>query len=264
MKNSLNPIEEDNQKKIEKSQKEYLMRSLDDSWNSEEQKKIIDICKKALNDDIVRASDDLRRAKNEFAWLSNEEMQEQYWQSGQTKQQLVDEYQQSYDEFNNADIFLNRLLQWEKILETEGKRYLEVIFRSISRSHSWAVDDLNRTRAEFMWLHRDNHIIELKAEKQTSKISDNKTVEDLKLQLEGKPSFGTIKKAVQGAAGELASKEFLDSPQQRHINSVIANYKLIRSMNPKILNKIINLTAKWQELKDEVGPDQIVIRNAQT
>jgi hypothetical protein len=54
----------------------------------------------------------------------------------------------------------------------------------------------------------------LNKEKQESKSSDNKTAEDLKTQLlETKPSFGTIRKAIKGAAEEMASSEFLKAPE---------------------------------------------------
>lgn len=118
-------------------------------------------------------------------------------------------------------------------------------------------NQIEKSEDESIWLYENEQIwlTELNAEKQASKTADNKIVEDLKAQLEDKPSFRTTRKAIQIAAEEMASQEFLDAPQQEHLDSVISNYKLIYSMNPKILYKIVNLTAKSKEIKDEVGPD---------
>jgi hypothetical protein len=46
--------------------------------------------------------DDLQRAQRAFAGMGYKEMQEQYGQSGRTRQQLVDGYQQAEDELDAA------------------------------------------------------------------------------------------------------------------------------------------------------------------
>jgi hypothetical protein len=66
-------------------------------------------------------------------------------------------------------------------------------------------------------------------------------------------SITNIRKAVKGSAEELALKESLNEAEYRHYEYIIKLYKQIRNLDPKLLDKIVNITAKGKELKDEAG-----------
>ena len=57
----------------------------------------------------MHRSDDLYRAKSAFRGCTKEQMQEQHGNSGQTRQQIVDGYQQQDNELNKMIEYLRRL-----------------------------------------------------------------------------------------------------------------------------------------------------------
>lgn len=94
-------------------------------------------------------------------------------------------------------------------------------------------------------------------EKIESKISDTKTAEDLKKQLEvpKKISFGDLRYVIKASAKEMAKKEFLDTPEQRHMDTVVKMYQYIKEMDPKFAHQLFAITLEANKLKDELGPD---------
>lgn len=71
----------------------------------------------------------------------------------------------------------------------------------------------------------------------------------------------TIKKAIKGTTEQMASKESLKKPEQRHYDSVINLYKQIRNTSPEMLEKIVIAAAKGKELKDEIGQESEMVFN---
>ena len=67
--------------------------------------------------------------------------------------------------------------------------------------------------------------------------------------------ISTIRKAVHGAAEEMAVKEFLDKPQARHYERVFNVFKKIRDASPEMAEKLITINARAKEVKDELGPE---------
>jgi hypothetical protein len=65
----------------------------------------------------------------------------------------------------------------------------------------------------------------------------------------------TIRKAIKTLAEEHASKEFLDKPEARHYESAFDTYKVLRLLDPDRLKLSININAKEQDLKTEMGND---------
>ncbi len=102
---------------------------------------------------------------------------------------------------------------------------------------------------------------DLKKEKIESKISDNKSAEDLKKQLESpdKLSFGDLRYVIKASAKAMAKKEFLDAPEQRHMDAVVKMYQYIKKMDPDFAHKLLTITLKANKLKDEFGPDLFTI-----
>ncbi len=64
----------------------------------------------------------------------------------------------------------------------------------------------------------------------------------------------TIRKAIKGTAENAAEKESLEKPTSRHFEQTLSLYKQIRDESPEMLEKLITVTAKAKELKDELGP----------
>ncbi|MBP6025454.1 hypothetical protein [Ferruginibacter sp.] len=67
--------------------------------------------------------------------------------------------------------------------------------------------------------------------------------------------ISTIRKAVQGAAEELASKELLQKAESNHYDKVFLIFKTLRNINPKTLEKVIIASAKGKELKDKLSKE---------
>ena len=67
--------------------------------------------------------------------------------------------------------------------------------------------------------------------------------------------ISTIRKAVQRLAEEGAGKEGLGKPEKRHYDDVFNSYKLLRMMEPKKFELYIQTSAKYQELKNEIGEE---------
>lgn len=65
--------------------------------------------------------------------------------------------------------------------------------------------------------------------------------------------ISTIRKAVQGAAEEMASKESIQTPQAKHYDKAFLIFKTLRNMNPEVLEKLIIASAEGKELKDKLG-----------
>ena len=65
----------------------------------------------------------------------------------------------------------------------------------------------------------------------------------------------TIRNAVNRLAEERAEKESLESPEQRHFDDVFLTYKTWRMLDPKSLELSIKVSAKSQELKNEMGTE---------
>ena len=65
----------------------------------------------------------------------------------------------------------------------------------------------------------------------------------------------TIRKAVERLAEERAENESLDKPEQRHYDDVFLTYKMWRMLDPQKLEISIKVTAKSQELKEEMGKE---------
>lgn len=88
------------------------------------------------------------------------------------------------------------------------------------------------------------------------------TSKDLAKELiSGQSNFSSIRNAIQTTSEGLATQEFLDTPEQRHIDYVISMFKDMKKDTPEMLKKIIIMTAKvkdlknkWNKLKDELGP----------
>ncbi len=72
---------------------------------------------------------------------------------------------------------------------------------------------------------------------------------------EEKLPISTIRKAIQWSAEQLASKEFLDKAEQRHIDSALQTYKALKTVSPVFLKKIILTVADWKDLKDAIGAE---------
>lgn len=70
--------------------------------------------------------------------------------------------------------------------------------------------------------------------------------------------ISTIRKAVQGAAEEMASKESIQTPQAKHYDKVFLVFKTLRNINPKALEKLIIASAEGKELKDKLGNNLMV------
>lgn len=65
--------------------------------------------------------------------------------------------------------------------------------------------------------------------------------------------ISTIRKAVHGAAEELAAKEFLQKPEPKHYDKVFLIFKTLRNINSKTLEKVIVASVKGKALKDKLG-----------
>lgn len=63
-----------------------------------------------LNAMDCRKGDDLERAKAAFRGRSEAEMQGQYGQSGQTRQQILDGYQRDRDEWEESMAWIKELM----------------------------------------------------------------------------------------------------------------------------------------------------------
>lgn len=70
-----------------------------------------------------------------------------------------------------------------------------------------------------------------------------------------KERISIVKKAVQKSAEELAKKEFLDKPEQRHLDKSINLYKDLRESSPEFFKDAILLMARRKELKNEMGAE---------
>ena len=123
--------------------------------DNEELRKVIDLVKKSLSTDKSNACDNLARAKHAFNWLNQEQMQEQHGQSWNTKQEVLDWYQENYDKYVNAIKTLEKLLNWENVTKEEVERDRKTILWSVSREVSWAQDNLARAKHAFNWLNQE-------------------------------------------------------------------------------------------------------------
>lgn len=65
----------------------------------------------------------------------------------------------------------------------------------------------------------------------------------------------TIRKAVNRLAEDRAKNESLESPEQRHFDDVFLTFKMWRMLDPKNLELSIKVSAKSQELKNEMGAE---------
>jgi hypothetical protein len=74
--------------------------------------------------------------------------------------------------------------------------------------------------------------------------------------MEGKPSFGEIRKAVQGSAEGKAEDEFLKKPETRHYAEALDDFRVIRSIDPEVAREVIGLWAAMKEMKDKLGPER--------
>lgn len=64
-----------------------------------------------------------------------------------------------------------------------------------------------------------------------------------------------IRKAINGSAEEMAHKDSLEKPEQRHYDYVLNLYKRIRNERPEEIEKVILHSAEGKELKDKIGMD---------
>jgi hypothetical protein len=60
----------------------------------------------SLEKERSQAMDNLHRAKHNFSGLHSSQMNVRYGDNGETPQQIVDTYQKSYDDCNNAIMWL--------------------------------------------------------------------------------------------------------------------------------------------------------------
>lgn len=67
--------------------------------------------------------------------------------------------------------------------------------------------------------------------------------------------ISTIRKAVEGAAQDDASKEFLDKPEARHYEAVFERFKFIRDSSPRMLENVIKLAAGAKDLHEKIDPE---------
>ncbi len=67
--------------------------------------------------------------------------------------------------------------------------------------------------------------------------------------------IATIRKAIRGNAEMMANKEYLNVPEQRHIDSILDMYRTIQLMSPKLLHKYLMISARGTEVYDETGKD---------
>ncbi len=65
----------------------------------------------------------------------------------------------------------------------------------------------------------------------------------------------TTRKAVERMAEDRASKEFLETPESRHYESVFTTYKMLRMLDPQRLELVVKANAKEQDIKTEMGTD---------
>jgi hypothetical protein len=64
-----------------------------------------------------------------------------------------------------------------------------------------------------------------------------------------------IRKAVQRDAEALAKNEFLRKPEPRHFEDVFTTYKMLRMLEPKRLEISLIISAKYQDIKNEMGDE---------
>ena len=67
--------------------------------------------------------------------------------------------------------------------------------------------------------------------------------------------ISTIRKAVEGSAEEMAKTEFLQKPESRHYKAIFENYRIVKDYSPEMFEKMVFLSAKGKELKDNLGPE---------
>lgn len=65
--------------------------------------------------------------------------------------------------------------------------------------------------------------------------------------------ISTIKKAIRGKAEEMASKEYLDKPEQRHLDKVLGIYKSLRNNPKENFEKQVKYDVERKILKDQMG-----------
>lgn len=67
-------------------------------------------------------------------------------------------------------------------------------------------------------------------------------------------SIEKIKKAIQGSAEGMASRESLEKPNSRHFEQAFNLYRQIKSLDINLFKSLITVAAKGKELKDKMGP----------
>lgn len=66
----------------------------------------------------------------------------------------------------------------------------------------------------------------------------------------------TIRKAVTGAAEELARQESLEKPGPAHFKRALETIKMMRELKPDVIESYIKTLARGKDLTDKIGPER--------
>lgn len=67
--------------------------------------------------------------------------------------------------------------------------------------------------------------------------------------------ISTIRKAIKGSAEQMASREFLEEPEERHYKDTFDFFRALKMLQPEMYEKMIVVGAKGQELSERIGKD---------